>query len=202
MKKLFTFHRKSNNEEMCPMPVHEHDHDPEPHIPHAQRKDHGLDACFPHDPRDHHGPHTPAHLRKTLPLDEQEVEELGTAINCSFHDEESVESAFRVFQEVAPPEIQVLIVQISKLYTKLASNFAKEHEEEYLVNVENYSFGNTEPSPRFTILDPLAKVLFSESYGEKAPAFIEALQGKPNEIIEAAILLARLYKLVSVNEEG
>lgn len=184
MKKLHIFNKKNINDEMHPVPPHMLNHGPEPH-----------------DPLGHHEKHTPPHLRKNIPLDDQEREELRTVLNQSFRDEDSAGTAFQIFQEVAPPEIQTLIFQISKLHTKLEPYFTKEQEDEQLADVEDCTFENAEPSRKFTILDPAAKALFAESYAGKAPALIEALKGKPNEIIEAAILLAWLYKQITAKEE-
>lgn len=196
MKKLFNFHKKHNNEEMYLVPPHELHHVQETHDPHGS-----FGPEPPHRPYDHHEEHTPPHLRKKIPLDEQETEELSTALNLSFQDEDSANTAFQIFLEVAPPEVQTIIFQISKLYAKLTVCFAEGHNEEKLVNREDCAFENDEPSRRFTILDSAARALFTEVYDDKAPALIEALKGKPNEIIEAAIMLAYLYKQVSVKED-
>lgn len=199
MRKLFNFHKNHDNEEMHPAPPHELNHGPEPHDPH---RPHGPEPRIPHGPHDHHEKHTPPHPRKNIPLNEQEIEEFDMALSLSFQEKERIKSASRVFWEVAPPEVQTVIFQIIKLYSKLAVYFPGEHKEEQTEIMADYPCENETCFLKFFILDPPAKALFYETYGDKASSFIEALEGKPNEIVEAAILLARLYKQVNSKEEG
>lgn len=140
---------------------------------------HEHDFGRPLPPHECHGVGRPIppHLRKAMMYVELGEKEL-TFLNTVFGDPDTAQAAAYIIQD-APPEIQILAIQLMKMNGSdaiLSTNSGFESSVRF-------------PSPT---MDETAQKLYAELYGDAGTRFVGILNSSPNEIAVISRLIAYL----------
>ena len=138
---------------------------------------HDHDFGGPLPPHEHHGFRRPIppHERKAMMPVEFDEDDFASF----FDDPDTARAAAYIIQD-APPEIQILAIQLMKMNGSsiiLGSNSSG--------NVAQVKF----PSPT---MDEFAQDLYTDLYGEAGSCFVGILNSSPNEIAVISRLIAHL----------
>lgn len=130
-------------------------------------------------PHEHHriGRPIPPHERRSMMHIEFGEDDL-TLLNTIFDDPDTAQAAAYIIQD-APPEIQILAVQLMKINgssTFLTANSGIDPQVRF-------------PSPT---MDETAQDLYAELYGDAGARFVGILNSSPNEIAVISRLIAYL----------
>lgn len=158
--KVFTKNMDKLQEGRLPMP-HEHDFG-RPLPPHER---HGF------------GRPIPPHERRAMMQVEFGEDDL-TLLNTVFGDADTAQAAAYIIQD-APPEIQILAIQLMKMNgssTMLSANSGADSQVRF-------------PSPT---MDETAQQLYADLYGDAGTSFVGILNTSPNEIAVISRLIAYL----------
>ena len=118
----------------------------------------------------------PPHEKRTLMNVEFGEEDL-VLLETIFGDPDTAQAAAYIIQEVAPPEIQILAIQLMKINgsnTVLSANDGINSPVKF-------------PSPT---MDETAQDLYTELYGDAGARFVGILNSSPNEIAVISRLIA------------
>lgn len=133
----------------------------------------------PLPPHERHGRPIPPHERRAMMHVEFGEEDL-TLLDTIFGDPDTAQAAAYIIQD-APPEIQILAVQLMKMNgssTFLTANSGTDSQVRF-------------PSPT---MDEEAQNLYVELYGDVGGRFVGVLNSSPNEIAVISRLIAYLDK--------
>lgn len=131
---------------------------------------------MPHDHRGFGRPIPPHEIRAMMHVEFGEDDLI--LLNTIFGDSDTAQAAACIIQD-APPEIQILAVQLMKMNG--SSTFLTENS-------------GTESSVRFPspTMDETAQNLYAELYGDAGARFVGILNSSPNEIAVISRLIAYL----------